>query len=69
MEEFKQYIRIYVAEMRPYIFGEDLTNILVNRVDDPRSDMGMVARNPKNHNDMWYVARKYFNSNFELKEK
>lgn len=25
----------------------------------------MVARNPKNHNDQWLVAKKYFEDNFE----
>jgi hypothetical protein len=25
----------------------------------------MIARNPKNHNDQWLVAEKYFNDNFE----
>jgi hypothetical protein len=26
----------------------------------------MVARNPKNHNDQWLVAEKYFQENFEF---
>jgi len=51
--------------MRPYVPGEDLTNISVSSVDDPESDMGMVARNPMNHNDQWYVDSKYFEDNFE----
>jgi len=25
----------------------------------------MIARNPKNHNDQWLVAEKYFKDNFE----
>jgi hypothetical protein len=25
----------------------------------------MIARNPKNHNDMWLVAEQYFKDNFE----
>ncbi|MBK9689124.1 MAG: hypothetical protein IPO65_15745 [Saprospiraceae bacterium] len=25
----------------------------------------MVARNPKNHNDQWLVAKEYFEDNFE----
>jgi len=29
--------------------------------------MGMIARNPENHKDQWYVARKYFEDNFEEK--
>ena len=26
----------------------------------------MIARNPKNHNDQWLVAEKYFNDNFDI---
>lgn len=25
----------------------------------------MIARNPKNHEDQWLVAKKYFEDNFE----
>lgn len=28
----------------------------------------MIARNPKNHNDQWLVAKQYFEDNFELIE-
>lgn len=28
-------------------------------------DKGYIARNPKNHDDMWYVAKKYFDENLE----
>ena len=62
---FRRYRRTNIAEMRPYVPGEDLTNISVSSVDDPESDMGMVARNPMNHNDQWYVDSKYFEDNFE----
>ena len=61
---FKKYIRKNIAEMRPYVSGEDLTHISVSEVDDPENDMGMVARNPMNHADQWYVARQYFEDNF-----
>lgn len=65
-KKFKKYKRKNVAEMRPYALGEDLTKISVNFVvDSPERDMGMIARNPKNHKDQWYVARKYFEENFE----
>jgi hypothetical protein len=63
---FKQYRKKNIAEMRPYIKGEDLTKISVSGVDDPENDGGMVARNPLNHDDQWYVAKKYFDDNFEL---
>ena len=61
---FKQYKRTNIAEMRPYIQGEDMTSISVAAVDSPSEDAGMVARNPNNHKDQWYVARN-FNENFE----
>lgn len=31
-------------------------------------DGDMIARNPKNHNDQWLVAKQYFEDNFELKK-
>ena len=67
MKTFKKYTRTNIAEMRPYELGEDLIYISVSVEDNPPTDMGMVARNPKNHKDQWYVARKYFNDNFILK--
>lgn len=63
--EWAQYKRKGLSEMRPYVKGEDLSAISVSKEDDPETDMGMIARNPKNHADQWYVARKYFNENLE----
>jgi len=65
MSEFKKYGRTNIAEMREYVKGEDMSKISVAAVDDPENDMGMVARNPQNHDDQWYVARKYFEDNFK----
>lgn len=65
MNEYKQYKRKGLSEMRPYVKGEDLTGISVSPEDDPETDMGMIARNPKNHADKWYVARQYFEDNLE----
>lgn len=64
MSEFKQYKRKGLSEMRPYIVGEDLTGISVSKEDTPEEG-GMIARNPKNHEDQWYVAKKYFEDNLE----
>ena len=47
MSEFKNYRRKGIIELRPYIFGEDLTGISVSAQDNPETDMGMIARNPK----------------------
>ena len=65
---WKQYKRKGIAEMRSYKLGEDLSGISVSDVDKPETDMGMIACNPKNHDDQWYVARKYFEENFEIME-
>lgn len=62
---WKKYQRTNIAEMRPYILGEDLTGISVSKEDNPEKDHGMIARNPDNHNDQWYVARNYFLKNFK----
>lgn len=62
---WNKYKRTNIAEMRYYVRGEDLSGISVSPEDDPETDMGMIARNPENHKDQWYVARKYFEDNFE----
>jgi len=64
MSTWKQYRRKGLSEMRPFVVGEDLTGISVSQTDTPEEG-GMVARNPKDHNDQWYVAKKYFEDNLE----
>lgn len=66
--QWARYRRTNVAEMRPYIPGEDLTYISVSEQDTPEPG-GMIARNPANHSDQWYVARKYFEDNFEPQDE
>ena len=67
MDKFKKYTRKGFSEMRPYISGEDMDNVSVADVDTPEVG-GMIARNPKNHEDQWYVAKQYFEDNLELAE-
>ncbi len=68
MSEFTQYRRKQIAELRPYVDGEDMAGISVS---DPDKQAGspkagdMIARNPKNHADKWLVAAQYFADNFE----
>jgi hypothetical protein len=68
MTEFKLYRRKQIAELREYVHGEDLSHVSVSNADlfagSPKIG-DMIARNPKNHNDQWLVAEKYFNDNFE----
>jgi hypothetical protein len=67
MDAFKKYKRKGLSEMRPYVVGEDLSGISVSDEDKKLDslDGGYVARNPKNHADQWYVAKKYFDDNLE----
>ena len=66
--DFKQYRRSQIAELRPYVVGESTKNISISRPDkeagSPKSG-DMIARNPKNHDDQWLVAARYFMDNFE----
>jgi len=64
---WKKYQKIKLQEMRPYILGEDLSEVSVNSEDIPEEG-GMVARNSSNHKDRWYVAKLFFEENYELKE-
>jgi hypothetical protein len=67
-EQWKQYKRKGLSEMRPYITGEDITNISISQPDTENGspkEGDMIARNPKNHSDKWLVAKKYFEDNLE----
>lgn len=69
MTAFKQYRRKQIAELRPYVEGEDLSDrVSVSAADRDAGSpkLGdMIARNPKNHDDQWLVAAQYFADNFE----
>ena len=67
MSEFKEYRRRGTSMMRPYVPGEDLTHVSVSEADTP-GEGGMIARNPTDHSDQWYVAAEWFQENFELIE-
>ena len=78
--EFKKYKRKHIAELRPVTQedveefiseGEITVNDTIVSISQVDEDMGspkigdMIARNPKNHNDQWLVAKWYFENNFE----
>lgn len=66
--EFKKYRRTQIAEMTPWVPGFIMDGVSVSAVDREAGSPlpgDMIARNPKNHNDVWLVARKYFEDNFE----
>jgi hypothetical protein len=66
--DFKQYRRKEMAELRPWVPGEDMAHISISGADfdagSPKHG-DMIARNPKNHADQWLVAARYFADNFE----
>lgn len=49
--------------------GGDMTKVSIADVDKKLLttdfQQGFIARNPKNHEDLWYVAKKYFDDNFQ----
>jgi len=63
MSEYKDYIKPAVQPMRPYVPGEDLSGVSVSDQDVPELG-GMIARNPDNHNDKWYVAKAFFDNSY-----
>jgi len=75
MLEFKKYRRKGLSEMIQYkdfikeSSIDDMELISISDADKKLSkedfELGYVARNPKNHKDMWYVAKKYFDDNLE----
>lgn len=69
MSEFKQYRRKGLSEMRPYVEGEELNELVSISEADLKNGSpklgDMIARNPKNHNDQWLVAKEYFEENLE----
>jgi hypothetical protein len=69
MSEFKLYRRKGGSEMRAHVPGEPLENISVSEEDRQsgclREPGGMIARNPENHADQWYVNKEWFEANYE----
>lgn len=65
MSDFKLYRKKNLQAMRPYIPGECLEGIGVNKEDTPELG-GMIAVNADNIEDRWYVAKRFFEDNYEL---
>ena len=59
------YRKVGIQPMRPYVVGEDLTGISVAGMDTPEEG-GMVAVSTTNPDDKWYVAKDFFEKNYEL---
>ena len=62
-EMIKNYRKKNVQPMRPYVLGEDMSGVSVSEEDTPEVG-GMIAINPKNISDQWYVAKVFFQENY-----
>lgn len=62
--KWKKYKKKGVQIMRPYQPGEDLSSVSVSKEDTPELG-GMIAVNPNNPNDKWYVSKEFFETNYE----
>lgn len=68
MTDFQQYRRKEIAELRPWVPGEELKGVSISEIDGDNGSPkpgDMIARNPKKHEDQWLVAARYFADNFE----
>ena len=67
--EFKKYRRKQIAELRPFVPGEELSDRVSISASDREAgspkEGDMIARNPENHDDQWLIAKEYFEANFE----
>jgi hypothetical protein len=73
---FKQYKTKSLYEMidvKEFIENDgDMVKVCISTTDEELAkeepfifEQGFVARNPKNHEDMWYVSKMYFDENLE----
>lgn len=66
--KYKRYRRTQRAEMRPWVYGEDMTGVSVSEADraagSPKQG-DMIARDPADHKDRWLVSESYFKANFD----
>ena len=60
----RYYRKKLIQPMRPYEPGEDMTGISVDE-GDVLEEGGMVAHDPENPNSQWYIAKDFFEKNYE----
>lgn len=66
-ERFKPYRKFAVAWLRPHEVGEPLNSVSVSDADASKiyEPGGFIAINPANEGDKWYVAKDFFDANYE----
>lgn len=63
MSEYKNYRKKNVQPMRPYIPGEPMGGISISE-NVSLEEGGMIATNPDNPEDQWYVSKQFFDDNY-----
>ena len=69
---WKNYRKVNVQPMRPYIPGESLERVKISKEDEENGspkEGDMIAQNPENTKDRWLVAKKFFEENYILVEE
>ena len=63
----KSYRKKGAQPMRPYVEGEDLSGVSLSDEDKLLDTLvgGMIAVSAVNPDDKWYVAKKFFDENYE----
>ncbi|KKM00608.1 hypothetical protein LCGC14_1802690, partial [marine sediment metagenome] len=59
IEKCEWYRKKGSTPMRPYVFGENLIGVSVSDGDIPEEG-GMIAHNPNDLADKWYISKDYF---------
>jgi len=71
MKKYRKTGWIYASLYRPILHDELVENGTISVSKEDRDEInssfpgGMVATNPDNLNDCWYINRKYFKKNYE----
>lgn len=75
MNEFKQYKKKTITELRPVTqedidmdfdeFSDKVSISPFDAVNDSSKLGDMIARNSKDHNDLWLVSEQFFKDNYE----
>ena len=65
-EEYSEFVKPAAQLMRPYVDGESMKGILVNKEDKPEVG-GMIAVNPDNTEDKWYIGKAFMADNYVAK--
>jgi hypothetical protein len=63
MSEWKQYSKASEIEAMPWTPDFDMSELSSEPKDPPKKG-DMIARNPKDRDDMWLVSMEYFRENY-----